>query len=78
MYWFRDLRGSQPFGAVDASCNPVTSGSVAQPLDFSLQMSVAVQDVVQYHDINPCSPQSTSAMTAPAEPAPGEHPRISR
>jgi hypothetical protein len=30
MFWFRDLKGTQPFGAVDASCNPINSGPAAE------------------------------------------------
>ncbi|WP_439360657.1 hypothetical protein [Bradyrhizobium sp. DASA03007] len=77
MLWFRDLKGNQPFGGVDASCNPITSAPPPKPLDFSLQLSVAVQNVVQFGDANPCSP-SASIMNLRVDDQPGEHPRIAR
>ncbi|MDI3566507.1 hypothetical protein [Bradyrhizobium sp. Arg816] len=77
MLWFRDLKGNQPFGGVDASCNPITSAPPPKPLDFSLQLSVAVQNVVQFGDVNPCSP-SASIMNLRVDDHPGEHPRIAR
>jgi hypothetical protein len=77
MLWFRDLQGTHPFGAVDAMCNPITSGPAPSPLDFSLQMSVAVQNFVQFGDVNPCSP-SISVQSVPSERSPGEHPLIAR
>lgn len=86
MFWFRDLKGTQPFGSVDASCNPITSGSPPSPLDFSLQMSEAVQNVLQFGAVNPCSPSISiqrvptepSIQRVPTEPGPGEHPLIER
>ena len=63
MYWFRTFKGDQPFGAVDEeTCTPVTPAAQLKPLDFSLQMKVAVQNVLQLKLMNSCDP------AAPAPP----------
>jgi hypothetical protein len=48
LLWFRDF------------CQPVSMSPPAVALDFSLQAEVAIQNVLQYHDLNPC------AVSAPA------------
>ncbi len=64
-FWFRDFPGSQPFGAVDAAtCKPMTPAAPLKPLDFSLQMKVAVQSVLQYGAVNPCAPAAPPAAPA--------------
>lgn len=58
LYWFRDVPGTTPFGLVDdKTCQPKpASGSESLvALDYSLQMAVTVQSVLQYGDVNPCS-----------------------
>lgn len=80
MLWFRDLKGTQAFGAVDASCNPIAATPAPSPLDFSLQLSVSVQNVVQFGDINPCEPtlMTLAARKTRMKLGPGLHPRIAR
>ena len=55
LQWFRNFTGDVPFGRVDASCvlDPDPTGLVA--LDFSLQMKVVLQSVLDFHDVNPCA-----------------------
>ena len=75
MFWFRDLRGNQAFGNVDDKCAPLNV--TPAPLDFSLQLSVSVQNVHQFKDVNPCA-QPPSEPIATVQGEPGEHPRIAR
>jgi hypothetical protein len=78
MIWFRDLTGSQAFGAVDApTCNQVAANPPPDPLDFSLQMSVSVQSILQFHDVNSCTPAATPAL-APSTTTISSAPRIER
>jgi hypothetical protein len=84
MIWFRDLDGTQAFGGVDvATCTQQSVTPQLSSLDFSLQMSVAVQSVLQFGDINSCSPAksgSPAPVSASASPAPVSDsvPRIER
>ncbi len=78
MLWFRDLRGNQAFGAVDASCTPVSpTPAPLASLEFSLQLSVAVQNVHQFGVANPCA-QPSSEQIAPVQSESGEHPPVAR
>ena len=55
MYWFRTYTGNQFFGAVDSTCTPTpVNPGTTRALDFSLQLSVSVQNVHQYNSANPC------------------------
>ena len=55
MHWFRNLPGTVAFGRVDQStCQKVQSGDPMVALDYSLQMAVAVQNVLEFRDVNPC------------------------
>lgn len=57
LFWFRNFRGDTPFGAIDpATCEQTTPAVLLKSLDFSLQMKVAVQNVVQFKVANPCVP----------------------
>jgi len=77
MYWFRNFRGDVPFGAVDGQCNPMDVNPPPIALDFSLQMKVTVQSVLQFKDINPCSThQAILKFTIPA--AFQDAPRVQR
>ena len=88
LQWFRNFTGDVPFGRVDASCvlDPDPTGLVA--LDFSLQMKVVLQSVLDFHDVNPCAadPEIEAAAGLPeavvlpqAEtPRPGEEERAHR
>ncbi|TPE46783.1 hypothetical protein [Amaricoccus solimangrovi] len=70
LQWFRNFDGSVPFGRIGASCalDPDPTGLVA--LDFSLQMKVVLQSLLDFHDVNPCAPQAISpANTAARLPA---------
>jgi hypothetical protein len=69
LHWFRNFPGSQPFGAMTTStCLPATSPTPIAPLDFSLQMQVAVVNVLRDNMVNPCSPPPTPIAAAPAAP----------
>lgn len=54
LHWFRNLAGSQAFGGVDSNCQPQTSNPPPVALDYSLQMQVAVQSLLQFNDVNSC------------------------
>ncbi|RAZ91839.1 hypothetical protein DPM33_05000 [Mesorhizobium hawassense] len=56
LFWFRNVPGSVAFGQVDQStCQPSSSGNPMAALDYSLQMAVAVQNVLQFREVNPCA-----------------------
>jgi hypothetical protein len=79
MYWFRNFRGDQAFGGVDkATCTPMSADPAPVPLDFSLQMQVAVQTVLQFKDVNPCTPQPAATLAAPLPAAVEDAPRVRR
>lgn len=79
LYWFRDFPGSVPFGAIDGqTCEPETSKAPLKTLDFSLQMKVAVQNVLQYKAANPCAPAPASALAAEAPNPYQDAPRVAR
>lgn len=80
--WFRNLAGTEPFGKIDsATCLPVESPPAA-PLDFSLQMQVAVQSALQFKNVNPCAPpaapEAAFEATTPALRRSSGAPRVSR
>jgi hypothetical protein len=65
LYWFRNVPNAQAFGAVAAdTCLPKAITPAPRPLGFSLQMQVAVQNILQKKDKNPCSPPGAQ----PAQP----------
>jgi len=78
LYWFRNLKAGEAFGAVDPhTCEPVTAKE--QPpvsLDLSLQLASAVQSVKSYKNVNPCSPPPEPLQGMPVSPI--EEPRIVR
>lgn len=82
LHWFRNLRGDEPFGAVNAAnCLPTTPPGPLTALDFSLQMQVAVQSALQFRDVNPCGALALreSRTLAPTSlGTPGDAPRVSR
>jgi hypothetical protein len=84
LHWFRNFQGDTPFGAVDKNtCAPFDVSPAPLPLDFSLQMQVAVQSVLQYNDVNPCTPPAAALLAAPApllqmSPLFDEAPRVER
>jgi hypothetical protein len=89
LYWFRNFRSPRTFGAMDKNaCKPASSPKTVT-LDFSLQMQVAVQAVLDKNDKNPCTPtpsappsatpMAAKKSAAPAKPAPyANAPRIER
>lgn len=78
-YWFRDFPGSQTFGAVDANCKPTPPAAPLKTLDFSLQMKVAVQSVLQFGAVNSCDPPAPAAMSAAVRANPYRNaPRVGR
>jgi hypothetical protein len=53
--WFRNLPAGTPFGVVDGStCEPGAADPPPAGLDFSLQIQVSVQSILQFGDTNPC------------------------
>jgi hypothetical protein len=71
LFWFRDFPGDQPFGAVDLTCLPVNPSAPLHALDFSLQLSVSVQNVHQFGDANPCPAPTPAPGVAVQVPLPG-------
>jgi hypothetical protein len=83
MYWFRTYSGNQFFGAVDSTCTPTpVNPSTTHALDFSLQLSVSVQNVHQFNSANPCpgfTPAPGAAAPAASEQTePQDHLRVRR
>lgn len=85
LQWFRNFKSPTPFGAMDKnSCSPNTAVPKPKSLDFSLQMQVAVQAVLDKNDKNPCAPPAPPVTGAarsavPASPAVyKDAPRIER
>ncbi len=65
LHWFRDLKTTQSFGAIDsATCNLAPPPAGVVPLGTSLQIQVALHQQVDLHNNNPCQP------TPPQRPAP--------
>lgn len=78
MYWFRNFRGDTPFGSVDkATCTPTNANPPPASLDFSLQMKVAVQAVLQFNDVNPCAPP-VAMLATPLSAEVEDAPRVRR
>lgn len=62
LHWFRNLSSDTPFGRVDPeSCKPVTGPEKFLTLDFSLQMQVALQSLLDYKNVNTCTPATSTA-----------------
>jgi hypothetical protein len=80
LYWFRDFRGNVPIGAIDSqTCTPETPRAPLKALDFSLQMKVAVQNVLQYKAANPCAPAPAASVLEAEAPNPyRDAPRVGR
>jgi len=65
--WFRNVKGTTAFGAIaQNTCLPTSLNPAPRSLDFSLQMQVAVQNVLQNKRKNPCAPPSGPAPIANA------------
>lgn len=58
MYWFRNIAGSDAFGAV-SQCVPQTVDPASAPVavDFSLQVAVGIANQLRPNVVNSCSPQ---------------------
>jgi hypothetical protein len=77
--WFRDLRGSQPFGHVDTGqCVLQTPPDGTRALDYSLQVTTALRNITMTVDggvdaplefENPCEVVPVAALAAPPPPA---------
>lgn len=69
MIWFRNFDGATPFGRVDRAACTVAPDPTLTALDFSLQLQAAVQSVLQFGDVNPCSPSmELMNVTIPQDP----------
>ncbi len=77
LYWFRNLKSGEAFGAVNkTTCQPTPSPKPAS-LDFSLQLAAAVQSLgPSFGNVNPCTP--AAPLPAPPESATAPEPRIER
>lgn len=57
LHWFRNLPGTQGFGAVNATtCVPTSPSPASTSLDYSLQQSVAFQNYLAGNLFDPCTP----------------------
>ena len=76
LYWFRNLKSGEAFGAVNKdNCQPTPDPKPAS-LDFSLQLAAAVQSLgPSFGNVNPCTP---SAAIRAVPGAPVTEPRIER
>ncbi|MCG8460046.1 MAG: hypothetical protein MI919_27505 [Holophagales bacterium] len=55
LHWFRNLPSGQSFGAVDRdTCLPETVDPPPTDLDFSMQIKVSLQSILQFRNDNPC------------------------
>lgn len=75
--WFRNIKGTQAFGAIDEdTCLQKSVSPAPRSLDFSLQMQVAVGNVLQKKYKNPCAapvapqPAALKALTKGVAPIP--------
>lgn len=81
LLWFRNFPGTQAFGAVDdVTCLPKTITPAPVSLDFSLQMQVALKNMLSDSMTNPCAPEAgpgpadaavPQAVAPKAAPVPG-------
>ena len=62
LQWFRNFEGSVPFGRIGAGCTLDTDPTGLVALDFSLQMKVVLQSLLDFHDVNPCAPQAIAPV----------------
>ena len=61
MRWFRNFKAPQVFGGItEDTCQQKTVTPAPRTLDFSLQMQVAVVNVLLKKRKNPCAPAATS------------------
>ena len=68
LFWFRNFKAPRPFGGVAAdTCQPQAVSPAPRTLDFSLQMQVAVKNVLQDKNQNPCAPAGAPAPSAAAK-----------
>ena len=75
LQWFDNHAGDVSFGTIDSSTCERADGPPASPLDFSLQMQVAAQNILGYGDVNPCT---TLAPAPGLESVQAPGPRLSR
>ncbi len=64
LYYFRNLELGEPFGGVNDACEPFDYEGKLTSLDFSLQMQVALQNMLDYGDVNPCTAAPKTAVAA--------------
>jgi hypothetical protein len=82
LFWFRNFKSPKAFGPMNKNqCQPATLNPPPRTLDFSLQMQVAIQNVLDKNDKNPCAPAPVPVMASrkalPAKPY-EDAPRIER
>jgi hypothetical protein len=68
LQWFENRDGQTPFGAIDRDTCEREDPPVGQrSLDFSLQVQVSVQNLLDYHDVNTCTPALEEGVMPSAE-----------
>ena len=77
LFWFRNLEPGEPFGAVDENCEPASAPAPLVSLDFSLQLKVALQSLLDYGNINSCLDNTVRAKSQRGVSAP-RAPRVTR
>lgn len=70
LHWFRNIPGTRPFGGVTQSnCTPVATPAGFVSLDYSLQQSVAFQNIRNGAFHNTCADIGPSLQIKPKAPA---------
>jgi hypothetical protein len=70
LHWFRNLPGTEAFGAVDRNtCEPVAMDPARRPvaLDYSLQFAVAIGNQRSGAQVNPCVSDVASVLKSASE-----------
>lgn len=80
LQWFNNRNGQTPFGAIDRNTCEVTEAPPGlRSLDFSLQIQVALQNLLYFKEINSCTPALPEAgVAAESVVELPEFPRIQR
>jgi hypothetical protein len=63
LQWFRNHDGQTPFGGIHPeTCEPFDPEQPLASLDFSLQVQVALQNLLDYPRVNTCTPPETGSV----------------
>ena len=73
LHWFRNLKGDVAFGGVGReTCAPQAAQAGVVALDYSLQQSVALNNVASGQFVNPCAGGQRSAIAIGGKPVPAQ------